>query len=95
MKNNVNLHKQLCDDIHNLYIQKNTDYGSSASKSYQEFGMTAYLIRLSDKLNRLKTLSKQEQLVKDESIKDTLMDMAGYCLLALVDLETEDVSRET
>ena len=48
-------------------------------------------IRIGDKLNRLKTLVRgQEQQVSDESITDTLMDLAGYAILSLVEIKKEE-----
>ena len=72
------------------YIKKNTDYGDSFAKSYEEFGITAPIIRMSDKLERLKSLSKAEARVKDESIRDTLIDLANYAIMTVVELDMED-----
>lgn len=73
-----------------IYKAKNKDYDSSVTQSYKEFGMTSFLIRLSDKLNRLKTLNKQEAMVKDEKIEDTLIDLANYAIIALVEKYMEE-----
>lgn len=72
------------------YIKKNMDYGDSFSKSYQEFGLTAPIVRMSDKLERLKTLSKAEARVKDESIRDTLIDLGNYAFMTVLELEAEE-----
>ena len=45
--------------------------------------MPAAAIRLSDKLNRFKSLIKSEAQVKDESIEDTLLDMAAYAIMTV------------
>lgn len=84
------IHKQLCEDIHDVYVRKNQDYGNSFEKLYQKYGMESVIIRLSDKLNRLENLIRSDvQLVKDESINDTLLDLANYALLALVERKFE------
>lgn len=83
--------KQIANGLTELYERKNADYGKSFSKSYEEFGLTSPVIRLSDKVERLKTLSKQEAKVKDESIQDTVMDIAVYAMLTLMEL----MNRET
>lgn len=45
-------------------------------------------IRLSDKLNRFKMLSKgKDALVNDESIRDTLIDLANYAIMTIMELE--------
>lgn len=72
------------------YIKKNMDYGDSFSKSYQEFGLVAPVVRMSDKVERLKSLSKGEAQVKDESIRDTLLDIANYAIMTVVEVEYED-----
>ena len=63
---------------------------SRFEKLYQKFGMESVIIRLSDKLNRLESLTRSNvQLVKDESVNDTLLDLANYALLALVERKFE------
>lgn len=94
-KTAMDMHGELCKNIHELCVRKNKDYGSSAHDSYIDFGIVSYVIRLNDKMNRLKTLINNEQHVKDESIRDTLMDLANYSLLAIVDLDLDNISRET
>lgn len=71
----------LLDQIKDTHEKKNHDYGNSFAKSMDEFGMPAAAIRLSDKLNRFKSLIKSEVQVKDESIEDTLLDMASYAIM--------------
>ena len=45
-------------------------------------------IRLGDKLNRFKTLSrKPEQQVRDESLRDTLLDLANYAIMTVLEME--------
>lgn len=78
-------HADICTALNDLYKRKNADYGDSFGKSYQEYGMTMACIRLEDKLNRLKSLCKNEAQVKDESLEDTLMDLANYAIMTLVE----------
>lgn len=83
----VNAFEDVTISLRNLYDKKNRDYGDSFSKSFEEEGMAMVRIRLGDKFNRLKTLTRgAEQQVKDESIKDTLMDLANYAIMTLVEL---------
>ena len=91
----VEKHKALCLEMNDLYARKNADYGDSCHTSFKEEGMTMVRIRLGDKFNRFKTLSRgTEQKVKDESIRDTLMDLANYALMAVLEMEvaTDDDS---
>lgn len=78
----VDLHKSLCERIHSVYEAKNKDYSDSFSSLRKEFP-EAILIRLGDKYNRLKVLIADE--VKDKSIEDTLLDLANYCLMEIVE----------
>lgn len=88
-------HEKLCKQIHDLYLAKNADYGDSFRKVREEIP-NAILVRLSDKLNRLKKLmnAPEEQQVKEESIDDTLMDLANYALLELVERHVESDPEE-
>ena len=90
--NEVKLFKEITEDMLKLYEAKNTDYGSSVSDTYRDFGLVSFLVRIQDKLNRLK-LSKRGALVVDEKIEDTLIDMANYSILALIELRKDEVKR--
>jgi len=105
MENKVVLHKQICDSLNELYINKNKDYGDSFAKMRKEYP-NAILIRLFDKYSRLKRLMQLEecgregeQMVKSERIEDTLIDLANYAIMELVerntDVSSEAVSTET
>lgn len=83
--NKAEMHAEICTALNDLYQRKNHDYGDSFGKSYEEYGMTMACIRLEDKLNRLKSLCRQEALVQDESLEDTLMDLANYAIMTLVE----------
>lgn len=81
-------HKAICDGIHDLYERKNHDYGDSFGQSFRDHGILAGVIRIEDKFNRLKTLAGgAEQKVQDESIRDTLRDMANYAIMTLLEME--------
>ncbi len=90
MEKNIQLHKELIDYLHNLYITKNNDYGNSVHDTYEKYGLTSFLVRLEDKLNRAHSLHlKKEQLVNDEKLEDTLLDLANYAILAVIELKNE------
>lgn len=81
--------QEIADDIVVLLTKKNNDYGNSFSRQFQEYGMASSLIRLDDKLSRLKSLTVDgnEQQVTDESVRDTITDIVGYGILTLMELE--------
>ena len=72
------------------YKAKNADYGNSFDKTLNEFGLVAATVRLSDKMDRIKMLTKNEAKVLDESIEDTLLDLANYSVMALVWLKNKE-----
>lgn len=86
--NKVGYHLSLCEELNTIYEKKNHDYGDSFHDTFAEEGFAMARIRLSDKLNRFKTLSKSDkQLVTDESIRDTLMDLANYAIMTVLEME--------
>lgn len=87
-KPKVERHKDLCLSLNTLYAKKNHDYGDSFHVTFEEEGMAMARIRLSDKLNRFKSLSRHGgQQVNDESIKDTLLDLANYAIMTVLEME--------
>lgn len=83
-------HLRICKELGSVYTSKNHDYGDSFHKTYLEFGRIAVAIRLQDKVSRLSALStKDQQLVKNESIRDTLVDIANYAILGIMELDSE------
>lgn len=79
----MNKIKEIAIDVVDLVEKKNKDYGNSFDKTLEEYGDTAYFLRIEDKLSRLKSLSKKDAAVVDESIEDTLKDIVGYTLLMI------------
>ena len=85
----VERHKQICMALNALYARKNHDYGDSFHQTFVEEGMAMPRIRLGDKFNRFKTLSRKldSQRVSDESLKDTLLDLANYAIMTVLEME--------
>lgn len=89
-ENNIYKFRQITDKMNELYTQKNADYGDSFTKSLDDFGLIAGVVRLSDKFNRIKNLTKQNtQQVREENIEDTLLDLANYSVMCLIWLENQ------
>lgn len=89
--NNVEQHDAVCKELNQLYKQKNQDYGDSFHETFLEEGMAMARIRLTDKLNRFKRLTKREsvQNVADESVRDTLIDLANYAIMTVMEMDRE------
>lgn len=80
----VNPFKKYTDKLAETLLEKNTAYGDSFSQSVDDYGLKVIGIRLSDKYNRIKHLVNAGSLKEnDESLEDTLLDTAGYAILAL------------
>ena len=69
-----------------LFIKKNKDYGSS----FEDFGYIGIIVRINDKINRLKSLYTTKNCnVYDESFEDTVNDLYNYTILGLMYKENE------
>ena len=86
MMNKIEIHKTLCDQLNDIYSRKNADYGDSFAKVRREVP-NAILVRLMDKMERIKTLllNGERLQVADEKVDDTLLDLANYCLMEVVE----------
>lgn len=95
MSEKVLKHQAICDELNKLYERKNHDYGDSFHQTFVEEGLAMTRIRLGDKFSRFKTLSRLsssdsgQQQVTDESIRDTLMDLANYAIMTILEMETD------
>lgn len=86
----IKRHEDICRELNVLYARKNADYGDSFHKTYIEEGMAMARIRLSDKLERFKRLTRSdEQNVQDESVRDTLIDLANYAIMTVMEMDGE------
>lgn len=83
--NKIQIHKQICEELNKMYEEKNKRYGDSFAKVRREFGNTVILVRLMDKLERLKTLLSNPELENEESIEDTLKDLANYAIMEVIE----------
>lgn len=75
---------KIFEEMFSTYCKKNADYGNSFEKSIEKFGLVASAVRLSDKLERFSNLICNDAQVKDESIEDTLLDMANYAAMTVL-----------
>lgn len=82
----VKLRATLCSILNELYERKNHDYGDSFHKTWEEYGPMMLAIRLDDKLGRFKKLTRDDAQVKDESVRDTLLDLANYAIMGVMEM---------
>ena len=85
----TNQFKNIVDKLLSIYIDKNHDYGDSFGDTFKKLGIISAVTRITDKTNRLISLSTKEAKVNDESIEDTLMDLANYAIMTLIELRGE------
>lgn len=89
---------EILEEMKQIHATKNKDYGGgdplgNFKTSAESLGVSPFkgvLVRMSDKWSRISNIVKSgETHVKDETIEDTLKDLACYCILAII------IKRET
>ena len=91
----VQKHMEICKTLNEIYIKKNHDYGDSFSESYGKYGAVMPIIRLEDKLNRFRNLVMNGNVeVKTESMEDTLLDLANYAIMTVIEIENREGKNE-
>ena len=86
-KSDADRFKEITDKMFETFKAKNHDYGSSFSNLFKECGMTYAYGHMAEKLERVKSLMKDDAKVKGESMKDSLYDLANYAILTIMELE--------
>lgn len=83
---------QICSELTQLHARKNHDYGNAFGNVYQEFAAQNLVMAdgyavgtLLVKVERAKTLVSNEAYVKEESIEDSLQDLACYAIMTLME----------
>lgn len=90
LNSNIQQFMDITTNMVKTYAAKNHDYGNSFDNSLDKFGLIASIVRMGDKMNRLETLVAKKAQVKDESIKDTLLDLANYSIMTVMWLNKND-----
>ena len=76
--------KDIQESCLEVFKRKNHDYGDA----FARYGTIGVLMRMEDKLQRLRSIDKKKvQLVNDESLRDTLLDLHNYAAMALMLLD--------
>lgn len=82
--NRVEQMKKIQHNALELFTQKNADYGDA----FAQYGTVGVLMRMEDKLHRFMSISKSGiQLVNDEGLRDTLLDLHNYAAMAIMLLD--------
>ena len=84
----VDYFDDILKEMSEVHQRKNADYGNNFHKRYEKYGFLTALLRLTDKMERLENIyEKGEIQVKDESVEDTLLDLANYAVMTIVELK--------
>lgn len=82
--NRVEQMKQVQQDALELFTKKNIDYGDAFAK----YGVIGVLMRIEDKIQRSLSITKNGvNLVNDENIRDTMIDLHNYAAMAVMLLD--------
>ena len=85
--NRLNQLSNVQDEAYGLFKKKNKDYGDAFAK----YGAIGVLIRIGDKINRATSISQNKiELVNDESLRDTLIDLHNYSAMAIMLLDNQN-----
>lgn len=91
MNNTKTNYDEAIDTIRTIYYIKNQKYGDSFDRTIDQYGPIAGLTRISDKFHRMENLIlTSDEGTDDESLHDTLLDMANYCLMFHVALSRKE-----
>ena len=84
MDNRINQFKTVQKEGLELFEQKNADYGDA----FANYGPVGVIVRMGDKIQRLSSVSKNGiNLVNNESLRDTLIDLHNYSAMAIMLLD--------
>ena len=81
------IYGSLLEKLFTTYKAKNHDYSNAFAEMFDELGVDYAYGKLREKINRIKVLRKQPNMVENEGMEDALLDTAGYAILTLVELK--------
>lgn len=81
--------EKIQNEAKELFGRKNADYGDA----FMTYGVVGILVRLGDKIRRLQTITtKGINLVEDEKLRDTLIDLHNYAAMGIMTLDEDSVN---
>lgn len=88
IKEEIVVFNTLTKQMSDTFAKKRKDYGQTTTETYDKFGPVSMLTRMHDKMGRLDNLlgKAQENNVLNESIEDTLLDLANYALITILEM---------
>ena len=89
MTDNEKRFREKVEKLTKVYVAKNKDYGDSFTRSLDKRGIVASIVRMEDKMNRIDSLHDKPTTEVDESLVDSLEDLANYAIMTAIWLEKQ------
>lgn len=88
LEQEIQIFREYTEFLAETFARKRADYGPTTTETFEKFGPVSMLVRMHDKLGRLDNLLGRGETpcVHEESIEDTLVDLANYALITLLEL---------
>ena len=94
IKQEIELFKELAKQMSDTFAKKRADYGQTTTETYDKFGPVSMLTRMHDKMGRLDNLLLTGNLnCQDEKVEDTLLDLANYALITIIERRKREVDK--
>lgn len=91
VKEEVKMFSDLTKEMANTFAKKRADYGQTTTETYDKFGPVSMLTRMHDKMGRLDNLlGKGADNLVGEKVEDTLLDLANYALITILELRKHE-----
>ncbi|MGF3214591.1 nucleotide modification associated domain-containing protein [Facklamia sp. P12945] len=85
------IHADICKQLNETYVAKNHDYNNSWERNLNKYGLMAFDMRANEKMERIGVAAMGKEFkVEDEKVKDTLLDLANYCIMTYMWVTKEE-----
>ena len=78
---------KLTAELRTLLLKKQSDYGSQSISTSPGGPLSGIIVRIHDKVSRIVNIVFNKKSIRNESLIDTFLDIAGYCLIAVLVLQ--------
>lgn len=82
----IEVFKAYTSEMVEIFARKRADYGPTTTETFEKFGPLSMLVRMHDKLGRLDNILTGKQVPYYEGASDTLIDLANYCLITMLEI---------
>ena len=91
IKEEIAMFEEITRLMNDTFIKKRQDYGQTTTETYQKFGPVSMLTRMHDKMGRLDNLlGKGMTNHVGEAVTDTLLDLANYALITIIEMHKDE-----